>query len=76
VIRSITAIEAPRAGQPAAGQLTRRKSGHLNLARSGHYNLAATNRKIDKNNYVKCDTCFLEASVASDENGAYISMGW
>ncbi|MGF6652708.1 transposase-like protein [Paraburkholderia youngii] len=42
VIRSITAIEAPRAGQPAAGQLTRRKSGHLNLARSGHYNLAAT----------------------------------
>ncbi|MFP4897024.1 hypothetical protein, partial [Paraburkholderia sp. EG304] len=53
VIRSITAIEAPRAGQPAAGQLTRRKSGHLNLARSGHYNLAATRIFVDNLYYVK-----------------------
>ncbi|MFP4897283.1 hypothetical protein, partial [Paraburkholderia sp. EG304] len=52
VIRSITAIEAPRAGQPAAGQLTRRKSGHLNLARSGHYNLAATSSFISNPDYV------------------------
>jgi hypothetical protein len=42
VIRSVAAIKASRAGTPAAGQLTLRKSGHLNLAKSGHYNLAST----------------------------------
>jgi hypothetical protein len=42
VIRSVAAIEASRAGTPAAGQLTLRKSGHLNVAKSGHYNLAST----------------------------------
>ncbi|WP_228883899.1 hypothetical protein, partial [Paraburkholderia saeva] len=42
VIRSVAAIHASRAGSPAAGQLTLRKSGHLNLAKSGHYCLAST----------------------------------
>jgi hypothetical protein len=42
VIRSVAAIKASRAGTPAAGQLTLRKSGHLNLAKSGHYYLAST----------------------------------
>jgi hypothetical protein len=45
VIRSVAAIEASRAGTPAAGQLTLRKSGHLNVAKSGHYNLASTREK-------------------------------
>jgi hypothetical protein len=53
VIRSVAAIEASRAGTPAAGQLTLRKSGHLNLAKSGHYNLASTIKSVDKLCYVK-----------------------
>jgi hypothetical protein len=53
VIRSVAAIKASRAGTPAAGQLTLRKSGHLNLAKSGHYNLASTAAKADWNIYVK-----------------------
>jgi hypothetical protein len=47
VIRSVAAIKASRAGTPAAGQLTLRKSGHLNLAKSGHYNLASTETFVD-----------------------------
>jgi hypothetical protein len=53
VIRSVAAIKASRAGTPAAGQLTLRKSGHLNLAKSGHYYLASTIDKVDKLCYVK-----------------------
>ncbi|WP_217479639.1 hypothetical protein, partial [Paraburkholderia rhynchosiae] len=47
------AIKASRAGTPAAGQLTLRKSGHLNLAKSGHYNLASTIDFVDNLYYVK-----------------------
>ncbi|WP_175130785.1 hypothetical protein, partial [Paraburkholderia rhynchosiae] len=47
------AIKASRAGTPAAGQLTLRKSGHLNLAKSGHYNLASTKLMFDHFFYVK-----------------------
>ncbi|WP_211705241.1 hypothetical protein, partial [Paraburkholderia domus] len=47
------AIKASRAGTPAAGQLTLRKSGHLNLAKSGHYYLASTELNVDHFNYVK-----------------------
>ncbi|MGF6598375.1 hypothetical protein P3T23_003092 [Paraburkholderia sp. GAS448] len=46
-------MKASRAGTPAAGQLTLRKSGHLNLAKSGHYNLASTNKYVDNLYYVK-----------------------
>jgi hypothetical protein len=53
VIRSVAAIKASRAGTPAAGQLTLRKSGHLNLAKSGHYYLASTNQNVDNLYYVK-----------------------
>ncbi|WP_217479655.1 hypothetical protein, partial [Paraburkholderia rhynchosiae] len=60
------AIKASRAGTPAAGQLTLRKSGHLNLAKSGHYNLASTPLKVDKLCYVKSDqlraTCVAQYS--------------
>jgi hypothetical protein len=53
VIRSVAAIKASRAGTPAAGQLTLRKSGHLNLAKSGHYYLASTRKNYDNSFYVK-----------------------
>jgi hypothetical protein len=53
VIRSVAAIKASRAGTPAAGQLTLRKSGHLNLAKSGHYYLASTVLFVDNLSYVK-----------------------
>jgi hypothetical protein len=53
VIRSVAAIKASRAGTPAAGQLTLRKSGHLNLAKSGHYYLASTCTKSGHFFYVK-----------------------
>jgi hypothetical protein len=56
VIRSVAAINASRAGSPAAGQLTLRQSGHLNLAKSGHYNLASTKQKFDNLSYVKLKT--------------------
>ncbi|MBL3950263.1 hypothetical protein FH729_24485 [Bacteroides thetaiotaomicron] len=42
VIRSVTAIAASGAGQPAAGQLTRHESGHIYVAKSGHLYLATT----------------------------------
>jgi hypothetical protein len=53
VIRSVAAIKTSRAGTPAAGQLTLRKSGHLNLAKSGHYNLATTSIACAYSLYVK-----------------------
>jgi hypothetical protein len=65
VIRSVTAIETPRAGQPAAEKLTRRESGQLNLARSGHYNLATTHFRRVSTRYDKLADSFLAfASLA------------
>ncbi|WP_319000354.1 hypothetical protein, partial [Burkholderia cepacia] len=53
VIRSVAAIAASGAGQPAAGQLTRPESGHFYVAKSGHFNLATTESKNDHQHYVK-----------------------
>ncbi|MCA8242736.1 hypothetical protein, partial [Burkholderia sp. AU32262] len=54
-IRSVAAIAASGAGQPAARQLTQPECGHLYVAKSGHFYLAATTCLGDNYDYVKYD---------------------